>query len=293
MDNLNSKKILLISFCIMAGLVLGLLYAGTRYFQNTFFSLITELVISFAAGLLLSRKKMMYRVSFFAGLIILPPVGFFLNSFFWPIWAGDVFFIITAYLTGLYFFRYKISMAACTMLLTCGVFLQSFVLVPSFLFNRRQSEEKANNGKYFNSIMPATGRLLTADGNAFNLASLKGKVVLFDFWFIGCAPCRQKEPSLAALAQKYTPDKVKIICINTGLSDGFRRYKNYQLDKNILSLYDSAGLFTQALGISGLPQEYIVNKDGRIVSTSSGFDANSAFYYKKTTIDKIEQQLKQ
>jgi thiol-disulfide isomerase/thioredoxin len=293
MYNLNSKKILFISFCIAAGLLLGLLYAGTRYFQNTFFSLLTELVLSFAAGLLLGRKKMMYRIAFFAGLIILPPVGFFLNTFFWPVWAGDVFIITAAYIAGLYFYRYKVGMAICALLLAGGVFLQSFVLLPAFLLNRYAAVEKLNNGKLIQDILPAAAKLQMADGSIFNLAGLKGKVVLFDFWFIGCAPCKQKEPSLAALAQKYAPDKVQIICINTGLNDGFRRYKNYQLDKNILSLYDSAGLFTRALGINGLPQEYIVSKDGRIVAASSGFGANSALYYEKTTIDKIEQQLKQ
>lgn len=41
------------------------------------------------------------------------------------------------------------------------------------------------------------------DGNTYDLAALKGKVVVLNFWFIGCAPCKREMPELNELVAKY------------------------------------------------------------------------------------------
>ncbi|EFK34629.1 Thiol-disulfide oxidoreductase resA [Chryseobacterium gleum] len=47
-----------------------------------------------------------------------------------------------------------------------------------------------------------------ADGTAFSLSRLKGKIVLIDFWATWCAPCVEEQPELKALYDTYS-DKVK------------------------------------------------------------------------------------
>jgi len=47
-----------------------------------------------------------------------------------------------------------------------------------------------------------------ADGTAFSLSTLKGKMVLIDFWATWCAPCVEEQPELKALYDTYS-DKVK------------------------------------------------------------------------------------
>ncbi|WP_228451184.1 MULTISPECIES: TlpA disulfide reductase family protein [unclassified Chryseobacterium] len=47
-----------------------------------------------------------------------------------------------------------------------------------------------------------------ADGTAFSLSTLKGKMVLIDFWATWCAPCVEEQPELKALYDAYS-DKVK------------------------------------------------------------------------------------
>lgn len=47
--------------------------------------------------------------------------------------------------------------------------------------------------------------LTTLDGSTFNLAALRGKVVMVNYWATWCAPCRKEMPKLDAFYKKYQP----------------------------------------------------------------------------------------
>jgi len=49
-----------------------------------------------------------------------------------------------------------------------------------------------------------------ADGTSFTLSTLKGKVVLIDFWATWCAPCVEEQPELKTLYDTYS-EQVKFL----------------------------------------------------------------------------------
>ena len=130
------------------------------------------------------------------------------------------------------------------------------------------------------------------DGTKFSLSDLEGKYVLLDFWGSWCGPCRQENPGLTALYNKYKNEKL-------GKSDGFEivgiavefdenRWRNaIQKDQlnwsyQILDLTTSTKFFNAPVaniyGVKQLPTKYLVNPDGRIVGVNQSTEEINAFF---------------
>ncbi len=60
---------------------------------------------------------------------------------------------------------------------------------------------------------PLVGR--TLNGQPFNLAALRGRVVVVNLWATWCGPCREEMPALDAFARQYAPRGVVVV----GLSE--------------------------------------------------------------------------
>ncbi len=114
--------------------------------------------------------------------------------------------------------------------------------------------------------------LKTPEGKEVTLASLKGKVVLLDFWATWCGPCKAAMPSIQKLHEKYKDKQVAIIGVNTwerGAADLAQKYmEKNQLTYGLLLKGDS---LAQAYGISGIPTLVLIGPDGKIIHTGVGF----------------------
>ncbi|WP_343687332.1 TlpA disulfide reductase family protein [Chryseobacterium gleum] len=77
------------------------------------------------------------------------------------------------------------------------------ILLLVFLSVSVDAQKAIEIGKKAPEIM-----MTKADGTAFSLSTLKGKIVLIDFWATWCAPCVEEQPELKALYDTYS-DKVK------------------------------------------------------------------------------------
>ncbi len=56
---------------------------------------------------------------------------------------------------------------------------------------------------------------LNTEGKELDLASLKGKVVVLDFWGVWCGPCRAAMPHLKELYAKHKDDGLVVISVHT------------------------------------------------------------------------------
>ncbi len=111
-------------------------------------------------------------------------------------------------------------------------------------------------------------------GEEINLDTLKGKVVLLDFWGTWCAPCRVSLPLLKDLAAKVDPAKVAIISIDEGDSkENWERFVQ-ENGMNWFQVYDGDRSLHRAFGVDGYPRYFVLSKDGIILEEFKGWNQN-------------------
>jgi thiol-disulfide isomerase/thioredoxin len=108
------------------------------------------------------------------------------------------------------------------------------------------------------------------DGREVSTASLRGKVVLINFWATWCPPCRAEIPDLIALQEKYK-DRLQII----GISEDevspavVKRFAN-EHQMNYPIVMTSPELEKMFPGVSALPTSFIVDRQSRVVQKHVG-----------------------
>ena len=111
-------------------------------------------------------------------------------------------------------------------------------------------------------------------GEEINLDTLKGKVVLLDFWGTWCAPCRISLPRLKDLASKIDPAKVAIISIDE--YDPKSKWEQFIRDNgmNWSQVYDDDRSLHNVFAVDGFPRYYILSRNGIILEEFKGWNQN-------------------
>jgi cytochrome c biogenesis protein CcmG/thiol:disulfide interchange protein DsbE len=112
------------------------------------------------------------------------------------------------------------------------------------------------------------------DGGKFDLESLRGKVVVIDFWASWCGPCRIGLPIVKEVTARYADRGVAFYTIN-------RREPNPKIEKFLatsglsfpvaLDPKDEAAIAYQ---VTGIPRTVIVGKDGKVIAVHAGVSPN-------------------
>jgi thiol-disulfide isomerase/thioredoxin len=112
--------------------------------------------------------------------------------------------------------------------------------------------------------------LPTLEGGRVNLADLRGRVVLVNFWAVWCPPCRKEMPSMERLSKLMAQRPFTILASNAGETpEQIRSFlKEVPLTFPILLDQDSARM--KAWRVFVLPTSFIVDKQGQIRYSLSG-----------------------
>ncbi len=111
---------------------------------------------------------------------------------------------------------------------------------------------------------PALDVSASSDGSAVSLESLKGKIVVLDFWATWCAPCIASIPKNNALAEKYAKDGVVVlgICAKRGGEKMEATIKEQHIAYPCC--IDTSGKSAKAYGNDGFPDYHIIGRDGKV-----------------------------
>ena len=112
-----------------------------------------------------------------------------------------------------------------------------------------------------------------AAGKTQNLAQLKGKAVVLNFWAPWCGPCVQEMPELVALSKELTAKNVGVVGIGidspTNIAEFTNKYKiSYPVYVAGMSGTDLSRQFGNTNG--GLPFTVLIGADGKVRKTYLG-----------------------
>lgn len=145
------------------------------------------------------------------------------------------------------------------------------------IFAKAKDREAAKEGKLMlnavkrlklvGNVMEVKGN--TVDGKAFDLAKLKGKVVLVDFWATWCGPCVGELPNVRKLYAKYHDMGFDVIGISLDRKeDALTEF----LGKEKLpwpSIYKEGNNIADDYGVFSIPLGILIGRDGRVVSLNA------------------------
>jgi cytochrome c biogenesis protein CcmG, thiol:disulfide interchange protein DsbE len=106
----------------------------------------------------------------------------------------------------------------------------------------------------------------TAPAAPVTLDQYKGKVTLLNVWATYCIPCRTEMPSIQRLHDEYKDRGLQVVAVSVdapGMEQAIREFtREYQLSFDIL--YDAPGTIQRDYMTVGVPETFLIGKDGVI-----------------------------
>jgi cytochrome c biogenesis protein CcmG, thiol:disulfide interchange protein DsbE len=119
---------------------------------------------------------------------------------------------------------------------------------------------------------PQAGRTLPSlsGGAGPSLASLRGKVVVLNFWASWCTPCEAEAPLLEHAQATLERHRATVLGVTFKdiASDSRAFVRRFRL--TYPNVRDTEGSFAASFGTDQLPETFVIDRQGRIVQISRG-----------------------
>jgi thiol-disulfide isomerase/thioredoxin len=131
------------------------------------------------------------------------------------------------------------------------------------------------------SAKPANMNFTLKDvaGKAVALASLKGKVVLLDFWATWCGPCKIEIPWFVEFQNKYGKDGLQVVGVS--IDDTAAKLKPYvaamKMNYPVLQGLDHDDIQDAYGPLFGIPVTIVISRDGRMCAKHVGLSSKERF----------------
>lgn len=168
-----------------------------------------------------------------------------------------------------------------------------FLLVK--LTEKQNAERLEKMPKPRESSFFKTGQKITSfkttdmDGNKIDLKKLEGKIVVLNFWFINCHPCRVEIPDLNKMVDSFkTNDKLVFIAIALDDKSSLKSF----LEKMPFNytIIDEGRFIADKYGVRSYPTHVILNTDGKVYFHTTGLGLNTVHWLEKSIKELLAQE---
>ena len=111
------------------------------------------------------------------------------------------------------------------------------------------------------------------NGQVVRLSQLKGKVVILNIWTTWCPPCRQEMPTMERLYQRLKSSEVFMLAVSQDV-DGRNTVVPYLQEGGFTFpvLLDVHGEVGKKYGVTGYPETFIIDRQGKVVYHHIGYN---------------------
>jgi peroxiredoxin len=118
--------------------------------------------------------------------------------------------------------------------------------------------------------------LMDLDGKSWTLKSLRGKVVLVNFWATWCPPCRKEMPDLDTLYHRYEKSGLVVLAIS---DEDAGRVKPFIADHKVgyPVLLDPGRKVNELFRVQGIPKSFLFDRQGYLVAQAIDMRTQAQF----------------
>jgi len=118
------------------------------------------------------------------------------------------------------------------------------------------------------------------NGNKFDLRNTVGKVIVLNFWFINCPPCKTEIPDLNKLSETYKDKDVIFLAVALDPKYDLKDFlKTNPFSYNII---DGGRFIADKYGVKGYPTHVVIDKTGIIKFSTLGLAPNTIAWIQKS-----------
>ncbi|WP_231459618.1 MULTISPECIES: TlpA disulfide reductase family protein [unclassified Pedobacter] len=119
------------------------------------------------------------------------------------------------------------------------------------------------------------------NGNKYDLRTNTGNVIVLNFWFINCPPCKAEIPELNELVKSYADNK-EVIFLAVALDSKYEIKDFLKTNPYQYNIIDDGRFMADKYGVKSYPTHAVIGKDGIVKFGTVGLAFNTVSYIKKT-----------
>ncbi len=157
----------------------------------------------------------------------------------------------------------------------------------AYLEKMKTSPKPGESKSFVTGTFPTNFKEKTIRGNRIELDKLKGKVVVLNFWFVGCPPCRMEIPELNELTKEFAGKEVVFVGVALDEKADVEQFLvNTPFDYQQIA---SGRTIASQYGIKGYPTHAVLDKTGKVVFQTMGLAPNTLFWLGQSIEEALAQ----